>query len=133
MSKKNKNLKKEGIKVEFIQEEGKYVAAYPFNYQGFEFIYVKNKNHKTLLFENRLAIEGVWLNDKQIAEMVQPIIDAQYYWKISSETQFITEGDEILIESYKHRGIGVYDKNGFLSKQTPDCIRSLKVKQLNHE
>ena len=114
------------MKVQFEKEEGKYVAAYPYSYQGFEFVYVKNQKGKTLLFENRLAIHGIWLNDKQISEMVQPIMDGQYKWNDEKDA-LISVGDEILIDSYKHRGIGVYGEDGFLSRQTPDFDRSLKV------
>lgn len=114
------------MKVQFEEEESKYDAAYGYNYQGFEFVYVKNKKGKTLLFENRLAIHGIWLNDKQISEIVQPIIDGQYKWNDEKDS-LISVGDEIWIDSYKHRGIGVYGEDGFLSKQTPDYTRSLKV------
>lgn len=123
------------MKVKHESEDGNFTAAYSSKSQGFEFIYVKNKIGKTLLFENRLAILGVWLNDFQIARMVQPIIEGQYNWRDDSEiivneatsNHLISIGDEILIESYKHRGIGIYDENGFLSKQTPDFVRSLPV------
>lgn len=114
------------MKVQFKKEAGKYVAAYPYRYQGFEFVYLKSNEKKTLLIENKLAIQGIWLNDKQISEIIQLLIDGSYSW-IENGTPFFTVGDEIVIESYKHRGIGVYGKDGFLSNQTPDFIRSLKI------
>tara|TARA_B100000929_G_C15480765_1_gene411126 strand:- start:364 stop:711 length:348 start_codon:yes stop_codon:yes gene_type:complete len=112
------------MKVACIKDQGKS-AAYPTHYIGFEFIYLKSKKEKILLFENRLAIRGIWLNDKQIADMVQTLIDANIKYTASREVLFHV-GDQIIIESYKHRGLGTYDIDGGLM-QTPDFDRSLKI------
>ena len=113
------------MKTDIRQIEDLYVCAYSNKYHGFEFIYIKAINgKKILLFENRLAIEGIWLNDLQVIKMVEQFKDV--FFK-ENEEKIITIGSEIIIESYKHRGIGIYGKDGMLSKQTPDFDRSIKV------
>ena len=101
-----------------------YECAYNDNYQGFEFIYLKFKDGKKLLIlENRLAIEGIWLNNFQVVRMVK------LFKKITFKNtgkEMISQCNEIVIESYKHRGFGEYDKNGML-KQTPDFYRTIKI------
>ena len=103
----------------------KNTAAYSSDYQGFEFVYLVNKKEKILLFENKLAIRGIWLSNKQVAKMVEAILDLKYIYQ--DKVELASVGDHIIIESYKHRGIGVYGKDGLLSKQTPDVTRSLEV------
>lgn len=112
------------MKTNIRQTEDLYECAYSNKYQGFEFIYIKAINgKKILLFENRLAIEGIWLNDLQVVKIVEQFKDV--FFK-ENEEKIITIGSEIIIESYKHRGMGIYDENGML-KQTPDFDRSIKV------
>ncbi|CAM1374379.1 Protein of unknown function [Tenacibaculum litopenaei] len=113
------------MKVQSNEENGKYVAAFSNEVHGFEFIYVKCSNSITFLFENRLAANGVWLNDKQVSEMVQPIIDGDFRYNDGSS--LISLGDEILIDSYKYRGMAFCDENGLIYKQNPDFTRSLKI------
>lgn len=101
-----------------------YECAYPDNYQGFEFIYLKFKDGKKLLiFENRLAIKGIWLNNFQVVRIVKSL--EKITFKETGKDIF-SECVEIVIESYKHRGIGIYDKNGMLI-QTPDYSRAIQI------
>ena len=101
-----------------------YECAYPDNYQGFEFIYLKFKDGKKLLIlENRLAIKGIWLNNFQVVRIVESFEKITFK---NTGKEIISECIEIVIESYKHRGLGIYDKSGML-KQTPDYSRAIKI------
>ena len=112
------------MKTNIRKTKNLYECAYPNSYQGFEFIYIKTLSQKKILiFENRLAIAGIWLNDFQVVKIVEQF--KEIYFKDNGE-KIISIGSEILIESYKHRGLGIYDENGIL-KQTPDYGRSILI------
>jgi hypothetical protein len=111
------------MKTNIRQTEDLYECAYSNKYQGFEFIYIKTNDKKILLFENRLAIEGIWLNDFQVVKMVEQFQEVFFN---DTKDKIITVGSEIIIESYKHRGLGIYNENGML-KQTPDLDRSITI------
>ncbi|MFV5702208.1 hypothetical protein ACM55F_10080 [Flavobacterium sp. XS2P12] len=111
------------MKTDIRQTENLYECAYSNEYQGFEFIYIKTNDKKILLFENRLAIEGIWLNDLQVVKMVEQF--QEVFFK-ETEDKIICVGSEIIIESYKHRGLGIYDETGML-KKTPDFDRSIRI------
>ena len=113
------------MKTDLRTTQGNYECAYSIKEQGFEFIYIQIlSGEKILLLENRLAIQGIWLNDFQVIEMVKQFSEVYF---LESGKKITDVGNEIFIESYKHRGIGIYNESGILSKQSPDVIRSIKI------
>lgn len=117
------------MKVEFSKHiSGKYTVAYNHKVFGFEFIYlVKANGEKIMLFENRLAIIGFWMNDFQIASMVSMM----HFPLKKGGTSLIEVGDVIEVESYKDRGSApgkpyYYEADGSL-RWSPDCVRGMRI------
>lgn len=119
------------MNIKIKKEKGKYVASFGSETKGFEFIYLnsKNRNERILLFENRMAKRGFWMNDKQVSDLIKLCFNG-LHWE-DNLTPFIQVGDRIEVESIKNRGeapgkLYQYQKDGTL-KYSWDCFRDLEV------
>ena len=107
-----------------LKTEGINSHAYGNDYTGFEFVLIEKKDEKkqVLLFENRLAIQGLWLSTQNVEKMIE-IYEGIVFRE--NKKPLIEVGDRIIINSYKERS-NVYDKIGNLSG-TPDVNSSYEV------
>lgn len=86
-------------------------SAYNKHYQGIEDILIETNGVEILLFTNKLALGGGWLNSHQVEEIVR-----SYPIKLKS-------GDKIIIKSYKLRSL---DDN-LLPKSGADVFWSYEI------
>lgn len=86
-------------------------SAYGKHYQGIEDIFLETDGKEILLFTNKLALCGGWLNSHQIENIIKtyPVV--------------INSGDKINIKSYKLRTL---DKN-FLPNGSPDVSWGFEI------
>lgn len=98
-------------------------SAYGSHYFGHEMIFLINKkeNLRYFLFYNKMAMLGFWMNDSHVARIVDIIINESSV----KEKLSINEGDEIHIESFKHRN-STFNEEGHLLA-TADVVRVLNV------
>ena len=98
-------------------------------FTGFEFVYIKadKNNRKVLLFENKMAKHGIWLNDKQIAGIAEEyFMGLRLANGLGDAKDLINVNDVLIIESYKNRANYKYNESGTLD-YTPDFYRELKI------
>lgn len=98
-------------------------SAYGSHYYGYEMVFLVKKNERLryFLFENKMALLGFWLDDNKVAKMVGIMLNDL----LSELTPSINTGDEIHIESFKHRN-STFNERGHLLA-TADVVRVLNV------
>lgn len=115
------------MKLKITQEDGQYDAAYGPHYFGYEIIYLENLNLKKrqMLFENKMALHGFWINDLQVSNFIENCFKTAYFLNNDFVKEYIYSLDNIIIiESYKARSFEGYDTTGKIIG-IPDVVRSL--------
>lgn len=98
-------------------------SAYGSHYFGYEMIFLVKKDERLryFLIENKMALLGFWMNDAQVANVVMNL----FKHSVKDGKLFLNIGDEIHIESFKHRN-STFNEEGHLLA-TADVVRVLNV------
>jgi len=97
--------------------------AYGNHYYGYEMIFLVKKKDRLryFLFENKMALLGFWMDDSQISKIVEIMLNEV----VNTLKPSIDVGDEIHIESFKHRN-STFNERGHLLA-TADVVRVLNI------